>query len=125
MIHNSISHFGMLSLGGKERYDHTLEETVSREVKEETDLDVEKTKYLNWIFQYKSLGVNCKEYVYISLVNDGEIVLNEESIDYKWCGLDEFIDLIEWYGSKNELRNVLEYALKGELYYTKVKIEKS
>ena len=41
-----------------------------------------------------------------------DIILNEESIDYKWCYLDEFIDLIKWYYDKNELKNMLEIYLK-------------
>ena len=38
---------------------------------------------------------------------NGEIVLNEESIDFKWCDIDDFINLIEWTGDKMELKKVL------------------
>ncbi len=115
----------MLLLGGKEDYDCSLEDTVIREVKEETNLDVKKTIFLNWIFKYKSLGAMCKEYVYISYVEDGSIILNEESIDYRWCNVEDFIDLIEWEGDKEELRNVIECALDDNIYFKKVKIEKT
>ena len=109
--------FWYVVTGGKEEQDKNLKETVIREVKEETNLDVEKVKYLNWIFKYNSLGKECTEYVYISLVNDNKIILNEENIDYKWCNIEEFINEIEWYGDKKELKKVLRYAIKWELYF--------
>ena len=31
---------------------------------------------------------------------NGEIVLNEESIDFKWCDIYDFVNLIEWTGDK-------------------------
>ena len=93
--------FWYVVTGGKEDTDKNLEQTVAREIKEETNLDVVDSLYLNWIFKYKSLGNICTEYVYISFVDvDSNIVLNEESIDYKWCDIDEFIELIEWSDDK-------------------------
>lgn len=123
MIHNFIDRFGMQLHGGREESDSSLEETVAREVKEETNLDVKKMKFLNWIFKYKSLGKECTEYVYFSIVKKQKIKLNEESIDYRWCNIDEFIKLIEWEGNKEELRNVLEYAMNGKLFFLQPKIE--
>ena len=32
---------------------------------------------------------------------------NEESIDYKWCTLEELLDLIKWYTSKVNLKYAL------------------
>lgn len=56
------------------------------------------------------------------LLNHGNIILNEESIDYKWCNIDEFIKLIEWDGDKKELQNVVERALNKEIYFKNIKI---
>ena len=114
--------FWYVVTGGKEEQDKSLKETVIREVKEETNLDVEKIKYLNWIFKYNSLEKECMEYVYISLVDDNDIILNEESIEYKWCNIEEFINEIEWYGDKKELKKVLEYAMKWKNYFKTEKI---
>ena len=61
--------FWYVVTGGCEKYDLDREETVKREVKEETGLLTSNNIYLNWILEYESLGVQCKEYVYISFVN--------------------------------------------------------
>lgn len=47
--------------------------------------------------------------MFISYVNDShKIKLNEESIDYKWCDKEEFINLINWYDDKETLKQILE-----------------
>ncbi len=98
--------------GGVEEYDNSLEDTVKREIKEETNLDVIDTKYLNINYKYTSRrGIECTEYVFISLVKDGNIILNEESIEYKWLSINDYIKEIHWYGNKEELRNLLEKTL--------------
>lgn len=109
--------------GGCEKFDDSIEGTVIREIKEETDLDVIETFYLNWIFKYKSLGSDCVEYAYISFVNDAQVRLNEESIEYRWCTVDEFIKMIDWYGDKAVLRQVLEKAMKKEKLWNCEKVE--
>lgn len=110
--------------GGCEDYDKTLEDTVKRELKEETNLNAKNMLYLNWIFEYTSLCEKCTEYAYITFVEDGNIILNEESIDYKWCDFQEFIEKIDWFGDKNILKQVLEKALKEEVLFEEVVIEK-
>lgn len=99
--------FWYVVTGAVEREDNNLIDTVRRELKEETNLDLIETKRLPLIFQYESLGKNCLEHVFISLVNNNDIILNEESIDYRWCDIDEFIQMIKWYGSKEELKEIL------------------
>ena len=99
--------FWYVVTGSCEKYDKNMIDTVIREVKEETNLDVIEVNYLNKIFHYKSLGKNCEEYVYLSKVKTGNVILNEESIDFKWCDFDEFIKLINWFENKNELKKLL------------------
>lgn len=101
--------------GGYEKEDKNLENTVKREVKEETNLDVTKIIPLNIIFRYKSLGKDCEEYVYVSFVDtDDDIILNEENIDYEWCNIDEFINKIMWDDSKEELKKMVEKTVNME-----------
>lgn len=63
---------------------------------------------LNLIFEYESLGEHCIEHVFISHTNDDNVILNEESLEYKWCSLNEFINLINWHYDKNELKKLLK-----------------
>ncbi|MGN1000308.1 MAG: NUDIX domain-containing protein [Bacilli bacterium] len=81
---------------------------VKREVKEETNLNLNNIIDLNLIFEYESLGKHCIEHVFISYADDSEIILNEESLEYKWCSLNEFIELIKWYYNKDELKELLK-----------------
>ena len=105
--------FWYVVTGSCEKYDKNMIDTVIREVKEETNLDVIEVKYLNKIFYYASLGKNCVEYVYLSKVKNGDVILNEESVDFKWCDFDEFVNLINWFENKSELVKLLdEYNTK-------------
>ena len=99
--------FWYVVTGGCEKEDNSLEDAVKREVLEETGLTLTKIVDLYWTFEYESLGKHCIEHAFISFTDNDNVVLNEESIDYKWCDLDEFVNLIEWYGDKQELRNKL------------------
>ena len=87
--------------------DKCLEDTVRRELKEETNLDLIKISKLPLIFEYESLGKTCVEHAFISYVKEDNIILNEESIDYKWCDIDKFIKLIKWYDNKDKLYKIL------------------
>lgn len=98
--------------GGKEIIDNTLLDTVKREVKEETNLDVYNIIDLNWCFEYNALGEDCIEHAFLSHVNGDNVILNEENVEYMWCELNEFIDKIDWFYDKKELK---EYLVKGIL----------
>lgn len=100
--------FWYVVTGSTEDCDNTLVDTVKREIKEETNLELKKTYRLPFIFKYESLGKMCFEYMFISHVYNGSVKLNEESTEYKWCDINEFIDLIKWYGDKKVLREILE-----------------
>ena len=56
---------------------------------------------------------------------NGEIVLNEESVDFKWCDIDDFVNLIEWTGDKMELKNVLISAINNKIYFKDIKIDQT
>lgn len=116
--------FWYVVTGAKEEQDNTLEDVVKREIKEETNLNVDEVIYLNWVFKYKSLGDICTEYVYVSFVEDTAVVLNEESTDYKWCDVDEFVQLIEWSDDKEFLKNTVKSAIKKEKYIKKERVDK-
>ena len=104
--------FWYVVTGAREHFDKSLEDTVKREELEETGLTVNSIIDLNWVFEYESLGINCKEHAFVSYVSDGNVLLNEESIDYKWCYLDEFLKLIKWYENKDKLKKIISKYLK-------------
>lgn len=117
--------FWYVLTGGCEEYDLNIEDTIKREIKEETGIsEIKDIFYLNWIFKYNSLGVECTEYAYMTFVKEEKITLNDENIDYEWCNIKEFIEKIQWYGNKEELYNVLKKALDKKLYFKREKIEK-
>lgn len=108
--------FWYVVTGGCEKCDLNREETVKREIKEETGInEIKDIMYLNWIFKYNSLGVECTEYAYITFVKKQKIKLNEENVDYKWCDIKEFTEKIHWYGNKQELYKVLKEAIDKKL----------
>ena len=100
--------FWYTTTGACEDIDLTLEDTVRREVKEETNLELDKVIDLKWSFEYASLGNHCLEHAFISYAKTSEVILNKESIDYRWCDLDEFLDLIKWYDDKQVLKEKIE-----------------
>lgn len=100
--------FWYVVTGAVEKEDKDLYDTVRREVKEETNLDLNKIIDLNLTFEYESLGNKCIEHAFISYADNSKIILNEESLEYKWCSLDEFIELIKWYYDKKELNELLK-----------------
>lgn len=116
--------FWYVVTGGCEKCDLNKEGTVKREVKEETGLITNNNIYLNWILEYESLGTQCREYVYISFVNKETIILNEESIDYKWCEFEDFIQQITWFGDKEILEKVLGLAIKKQMFFKEEKTDK-
>lgn len=102
--------FWYVVTGGCEDIDKDLFDTVKREVMEETGLVVKRIIDLDWFFEYESLGDNCIEYAFISYVDSDIVRLNEESLDFCWCNFNEFIDKINWFYNKKELREkLLEY----------------
>jgi len=104
--------------GGVEDYDKDYGEAVIREVKEETNLDVKKILYLNWIFKYTDKNLKCIEYAYISFVNSNEVTLDEsENIEYEWCDLDKFVSKIRWLSDIDTLKIVLSFGMERKVFF--------
>lgn len=127
LLHNNfddLSHGGDIwypVTGAVEKDDIDIYETVKREVKEETNLNVINSMYLNVILKYINKGNLCKEYVFISFVDNNEIVLNEENTEFLWLDIKEFLSLCYWYYDKEMLNKILTYAMNKELYYLEEK----
>ena len=74
--------------GGYVNWDESLEETVRREVKEETDLDITN---LTLVGVYSSPSRHPKQVinvVYLIEVADGKVKHGDDAMDAKWFDLD-------------------------------------
>ncbi len=92
---------------------NVFEHLLRREVMEETNLDIKNIRYLTSLTFVRGDGIPT---IIISLYADhhqGEVKLNDESVDHKWVTLEEAkqYDLIE--GIYEELE-MLDKSLKGE-----------
>ncbi len=101
----------------------THEQAVIREVLEETGLVVKETMRLNCGSIYNWQNQDHEEKNFIAFVEQNKIKLNEEYVDFEWLKLSEFIDRLNWGLDKEELRNVLQKAIKRELFFKKEKIK--
>jgi len=108
------------SVENKESY----EESVKREVFEETGLIVKKTYNLKWGCRYEWQNQIHEELYFMTFVNSEKVKLdNIEVIDFKWLNLIKFIDLLDWYGNKGELKSILKLGLNQKINHSQIKVE--
>ena len=108
---------------GSVEEEESIDNTVKREVKEETNLEVFEIFNLNWGSVYFWGGEDHSENNLLAFIKKGKIILNEENIDFEWLNLDDFIKKINWDLNKDELKKVLQKAIKKELFFKKEKID--
>jgi 8-oxo-dGTP pyrophosphatase MutT (NUDIX family) len=108
---------------GNVEADESIEEAVKREIKEETNLDASEIFDLKWGSIYYWGGKDHSENNLLAFVKKEKVILNEEHIDFEWLSLDDFIKKINWRLNKEELRKVLQKAIKRELFFEKEKID--
>lgn len=108
---------------GSVEADESTDEAVRREVTEETDLEIFEILDLKWSSIYSWGGKDYSENNFLSFVKKGKVILNEEHIDFEWLNLEDFIKKINWGLNKEELRKVLQKAMKRELFFKKEKID--
>lgn len=114
---------GWFVVTGAIENEETHEEAVIREIKEETNLNIEETFDLNWRSIYKWGDEVCEEDNFIAFVNKGNVKLNEEHNQFRWLSLKEFTKKINWDDDKEMLIRVLEKAIKREKYFKEKEIK--
>ncbi len=113
---------GWFTITGSVEAGESSIDAVKREIKEETNLKTPEILDLKWGSRYSWGGEDNLENNFFALVKRDKIVLNEEHDDFEWIGLEEFIKKINWDSDKEELKNVLQRAIKRELFFKKEKI---
>ena len=76
--------------GGKLEMDESLEECLIREVKEETNIDIEIKKILYATDHNTKILGKVVIIVYLCEPKNDEVILSQEHSDYKWVGVEEF-----------------------------------
>ena len=114
--------FWFTTTGSLERGE-SEEEAIKREVKEETGLDVHEVFDLNWGSIYSWGGEDHEEKNFIAFVKKKEVRLSEEHIEYEWLDLVDFVKRVRWDLNKEELKRVLQKAIKKELFFKKKKVD--
>lgn len=101
----------------------SIGDAVKREVKEETNLDISEILDLRWGSVYSWGGQDHSENNFLVFVKKEKIILNEEHVDFEWLDLNDFVKKINWVLDKEELKNVLQKAIKRKLFFKKEKID--
>lgn len=96
--------------GGVEKGE-SFEDAVRREVDEETKLQIVDIKPIDYSFEYewpKGSGKNHSEKVFLVKVKHSDVkITGWEHLEYKWVSKKEFIDGVDWWGSKANLISFL------------------
>ncbi|MBM3247043.1 NUDIX domain-containing protein [Candidatus Pacearchaeota archaeon] len=111
------------TITGSVEKDEAIEDTIRREVKEETNLNVSEILDLKWGSVYSWGGEDHSENNFLVFVKKEKVILNEEHVDYEWLNLNDFLKKIKWDLNKEELKKVLKKAVNKELYFKKEKID--
>ena len=112
LIKQTKGHWGLPK--GHVEENETEIETAIREVKEETNYDVEITNDKRFVERYVIDSKIDKEVVYfIAKKVGGEAEKQETEVtDIKWCSFDEAIETVTFDNLKNLLRNVFKEIKK-------------
>ncbi len=97
----------------------TMESAVAREVEEETGINshisIIKLPVVNQYTSQKESDTLVQEQAFLLLTDySGAIRLNEESTDYAWLSLGNFVAKIWWPKDREELKKVLAQALNNK-----------
>lgn len=97
--------------GGYVGWDETIEETVKREVKEETNLDVINSKLVGVSSLPSRHTRQVINLVYLIEVKDGEVKVADDAVEAKWFDLDDLPDELA-FDHKENIKDALKLLNK-------------
>jgi len=90
--------------GGNSEENESIYDTLIREIKEETNLDLSKVvSYIDYFDYLTDGGKKCRQFNFKINVKDGIIILTEHD-DYKWLNINEIENIDRM---SKEVRNTL------------------
>ena len=83
--------------GGKRENNEDIVDALKREVKEETGLTINKYKivYVSPIFENHPFLKPFLNIGYLCLVDNSDVVISDEHIDYKWVSVEELVNYLD------------------------------
>ena len=88
-------------------------ETARREIKEETNLDVNFVEgfkeTVNWFYRRDGDVVSKKAIFFLAEARPGEVKISDEHVGYKWLPFEEAMDVLDFENTKNILRKAQDF----------------
>ena len=111
----STDDYTNLPKGGQDQWYNPLTAGIRREVKEEVNLEIGTPEYLIDLTFIKPDGTPVLNISFFAPYKNGDIKLDEDTMDYKWVSIDELknYDLIK--GLDEEIEMVDEILKKRKL----------
>ena len=83
--------------GGKRENNEDIVDALKREVKEETGLTINEYKivYVSPIFENHPFLKPFLNIGYLCLVDNSDVVISDEHIDYKWVSVEELVNYLD------------------------------
>lgn len=87
-------------------------ECLKRELEEEIGLSASAAEFTDVIYEFDWAYENVRYHEFVRGVKidlDATIVLSEEHDEYKWCDLEEALDLLKHESNKHGFRTITEF----------------